>query len=178
MNESTHSRQRRLHLLVRQNRGRTEFKTYVEDLAALLKVRIADSDRFDLEATDQLFAAHMKARQESMQHQQRYFQKTWPYEPTRVWLGECARTGGALLGLTGVLFVGPYEYCGAIRVDPERALQVAPSLLDFDHDMLNLGALDSCSGLYLDKYEEHSELFVELAVWGEWANLIAPAVAV
>ena len=52
------------------------------------------------------------------------------------------------------------------------------TLLDFDGDTLNLGALDGCSGLYLDKFEEHSDWFVELVVWGEWAKLIAPTIAV
>jgi hypothetical protein len=177
MDESTHSRQRRIQLLVRQNRGQRDFKTYVEELSGLLKVEIADTDRLDLEATDRLFAAHTKWCQESTHQPQHCFQKTWTYEPTSLWSGECARTGGALRGLTGVLFVGPYEYCGAIRVAPERALKVAPSLLDFDGNTLNLAALDGRSGLYLDKFEEHSEWFVELVVWGEWAMLNAPSPA-
>jgi hypothetical protein len=147
-------------------------------LAGLLKLEIADSDRLDLEATDHLFAAHTKRCQESKQQPQLYFQKTWTYEPAGAWSNECARAGDALRGVTGAIFVGPYEYCGAIRVAPERALQVAPSLLNFDGDTLNLAALDGYSGLYLDKFEEHSEWFVELVVWGEWANLIAPAIEV
>ena len=119
----------------------------------------------------------MKRRQESMRQPQRYFQKTWAYVPTGVWSGECARIGAALHGIHGVLFVGAYKYCGAIKVDSERALQVAKPLLDFDGDTLSLGALDGSSGLYLDKFEEHSQLFVELAVWGEWSNLISPAIS-
>jgi|HubBroStandDraft_2_1064218.scaffolds.fasta_scaffold571670_1 hypothetical protein len=82
-----------------------------------------------------------------------------------------------MLGLSGVLFVGPYEYRGAIRVEPERALQVAQTLLDFDRDTLYLGALDGCSGLYVDRYEDQSEWLIELAIWGEWVELIAPFVA-
>lgn len=172
MDESTFSRQRRLQLLVQQNRGRTDFKTYVEELASLLNMEISDPDRLDLEATDQLFAAHTKGCQESMHQPQRCFQKSWPYEPTEVWSSECVRIGGALRGVAGVLFVGPYDYCGAIRVVPEQALKVARLLLDFDGDALSLGALDGCAGLYLDKFEEHSNWFVELVVWGDWARLI------
>jgi hypothetical protein len=177
MDESAHSRQRRLQLLVRQNRGRTEFRTYIGELAGVLEAKIADSDRLDLQTTDQLFAAHVNGRQESTQQPQRYFQKTWTYMPIRVWSGECARIGAALRGIHGILFVGPYKYCGAIKVDSERALQVAQSLLDFDGDTLSLGTLEGSSGLYLDKFEEHSEWFVEFVVWGEWSNLIAPVIA-
>jgi len=140
-------------------------------------MEITDSDRLGPQTTDQLFTAHVKLRQESMHQPQRHFQKTCTYIPTVVWSGECARIGGALHGIQGVLFVGAFEYCGAIKVDSERALQVAKPLLDFDGDTLSLGALDGSSGLYLDKFEEHSEWFVEFAVWGEWSNLIAPVIA-
>ena len=178
MKDSTHSPKRRVQLLVRKNRGRTEFKTYVGELARLLRLEIADPDRLDLEATDELFAVHTRCGQESTRQPQHFIQKTWTYEPISVWSGECAHIGDALRGLAGVLFVGPYEYCGAIRVASERVLEVASSLLDFDGDTLNLAALEGCSGLYLDKYEEHSEWFVELVIWGEWAKLIAPVIAV
>jgi hypothetical protein len=177
MDESLHARKRRLQLLVRQNRGRTEFKTFVEELSGLLKVEITDSDRLDLEATDLFLAAYLKACQENMHQPQQCFQKTWTYESTDVWSGICARTGSALRGPPGVLFVGPYEYCGAVKVDAGRALEVASSLLDFDGDSIRVSTIDGCSGAYLDKYEEHSEWFIELVVWGEWANIIAPIVA-
>lgn len=165
MDELKHSRRRRLQLLARQNRGKTEFRSYLGELAGLLEVEIADSDRLDLQATDQLFAAHKKRRQEHHQPQH-CFQKTWTYMPTGVWSVECARIGGALRGIHGVLFVGPYEYCGAIKVELERALQAAQPLLNFDGDTLNLGTVEGSSGLSLDKYEEHSEWLVELVVWG------------
>lgn len=58
-------------------------------------------------------------------------------------------------------------------------LQAASSLLDFDGDTVSLGATDGASGLYfLDKFEERSEWFIELVFWGEWAEAIAPAIAV
>jgi hypothetical protein len=41
MTDSTHTRQHRLELLARLNRGQTEFKAYVKDLAGLLKVETA-----------------------------------------------------------------------------------------------------------------------------------------
>jgi hypothetical protein len=62
MNEPTHSRKHRIQLLVRRNGGHTKFKAYFEELAGLLRVEIADSDRLDLEATDQLFTAILKSR--------------------------------------------------------------------------------------------------------------------
>lgn len=177
MSESAHSRQHsRRQLLARENRGRTEFKTYVAELAGLLKLNIADSDRLDLETTDRLFAVQVKLSQESKLQPQHCFQKTWAYEPIKVWSDVCASIGDALRGLAGVLFVGPYEYCGAIKVSPEQTLQVASPLLSFDGDTLNLGALDGCSGLCLDKFEESSEWRVELVVWGEWARLIVPVI--
>lgn len=178
MSDSAHSRQHRLALLARRNRGRTEFKTYAEDLARLLTVESLISDTLDLEATDHQLAANKKGLQESTHSPQLRFQKTWAYEPTKIWSRECARAGALFRGRAGVLFVGPYEYCGAVRVDPERALQAVSLLLDFDGDTLNLGATDGSSGLYLDKFEEHSDWFVELVFWGEWAQVIAPVIAV
>lgn len=52
--------------LMHQNRSRTDFKAYVEELAGLLKVEVADPDGLDLEATNQLFAAHVDSCQESV----------------------------------------------------------------------------------------------------------------
>lgn len=158
------------------NRGRTEFKTYVEELARLLELEIADSDRLDLEATDRLFAAHVNLSQEDKHQPQHCFQKTWANEPREVWSGICVRVGGALRGIRGILFVGPYQYCGAITVDVEQVLQVAPALLNFDGNTLNLAAMDGHSGLFLGRYEERSEWLVEFVVWGEWAQAIAPAI--
>lgn len=170
-------RQRRLQLLVRQNRARVEFKTYSEELEKLLKVKIEDQDRIGLETTDRLFAAHTKELQQNLHQPQNCFQKTWTYEPTRAWSDECDRLGGALHDLEGVLFVGPFQYCGAVRVPLDRALQVAALLLTFDGDTLNLGTVDAASGLYVDKYEQQSEWFVEFIVWGEWAKLMTPVLA-
>lgn len=167
-------RQRRLQLLSCQNRGRAEFKTYFEDLERLLAARITDRDRLDLETTDQLFAGYTKGFQESRDQSQHYFQKTWTYEPTGVWTGECDRVCDALAGHVGILFAGPYQYCGAIRVAPQRAVRAAASLLDFDLNTLRVGTFDARSGLYVDKYEEHSNWFIEFVVWGEWANQLAP----
>jgi hypothetical protein len=170
-------RQRELQLLVRRNRGRTEFKTYFEDLERLLAMKIADTDRLDLETTDQLFGAYTNGLQKSKDQPQHFFRKTWTHEPIRAWTVECDRIGGALAGKDAVLFVGPYEYCGAIRVAPNGALQAAASLLNFDGDTLRVGTFNASSGLYVDKYEEHSEWFVEFVVWGDWAIHIAPVMA-
>src|SRR5579863_4776291 len=117
MGESTNPRQSRLRLLARQNRGRTEYKTYFADLTLLLKTDLADSDKLDLVETDRLFAAHVKLYQESKRHPQCYFQKTRTYEPAIAWSRVSAEAGRALHGSEGILFIGPFEYCGAIKVD-------------------------------------------------------------
>jgi hypothetical protein len=102
--------QRKLQLLARQNRGRTEFKTYFEDLERLLNVPIAEPDRLDLQTSDQLFAAYTHGLQESRNQPQRCFQKTWSYETIEAWMVACDRAGIALSGSAGVLFVRPFKY--------------------------------------------------------------------
>jgi hypothetical protein len=64
-----------------------------------------------------------------------------------------------------------------VRVTVGTALQAAASLVNFDGDSLSLAALDAGSGLYVDRYEEHSKWFVEFVVWGEWAAQITPIFA-
>lgn len=176
MDESAESRQRRLRLLVRRNRGQTDFRTYFVALEHLLGSEIPEPHKLDLQTTDRLFAAYKQLLQESADRPQRRFQKTWAYEPSALWFSECVRIGATLQGLGGVLFVGPYEYCGAINAAPERVLRAARPLLDFDGDSIGVVALDGASGLYLDKFEENSEWLVELIVCGDWAGLIMPAV--
>ena len=143
----------------------------------MLDTRIAIQDRLDLELTDELLAANRRGLQEHRHQPQRYFQKTWSYDPANVWSGACERIGDALRSQEGILFIGPYECCGAIKVVPQRTLRVTASLLNFDGDTIAVGTIDASSGLYVDKFEEQSKWFVELVAWGEWASLVAPAIA-
>lgn len=170
-------RQRRLELLVRQNRGRTEFKTYFDDLELLLNLRIAGRNRIDLETTDQLLIAYSRGLEESRNQPQQHFQKTWPYEPTGPWTSECERIAKALHSEEAVLFIGPYEYCGAVRVALESVLKAVLPLLEFDANSVRMGSSDARCGFYLDKYEEQSKWFVEFVIWGEWAHKLAPILA-
>ena len=153
------------------------FKSYFEDLERLLAIKIAGRDRLDLETTDHLFEAYTNGLQKSKDQPQYCFRMTWTHEPIRAWMVECERIGGALAGKGAVLFVGPYEFCGAIRVASDAAIRAAASLLNFDGDTLRVGTFNASSGLYVDKYEEHSEWFIELVVWGDWAIQIAPIMA-
>ena len=88
--------------------------------------------------------------------------------PPRTWQTCCKRIGDSLGDEKAILFVGPFTYCGAIRVEVNRALANLEPLLSFDGDTVSLQSANSDAGLYLDKFEEDSVWQVELVAWGAW----------
>lgn len=165
------SRQSRLALLVRRNKGRVEYPYYATELSHLLEIEINQSDVLELEETDRLSSTHLAEAAQSNKEAGFAFKKTWKYKPLDLWSNFCRNLGKELFGEPAVLFVGPYEFCGGLKVNAETALSHAASLLEFDKDTVCLHSVTTDSGLYLDLYEEHSEWFVELVVWGQWKEL-------
>src|SRR5579859_7149417 len=149
--------QTRLQLLARRNKGRTEHQYYATELSHLLKTAIGSSDVIDLEETDRLFSIQRDQSTRSYKETDFAFKKTWTYKPTEPWVESCRRFGEKLRGESVVLFVGPYEFCGAIRTRADTTLNEIPSLLEFDKDTVLLQSAASNSGLLFDLYEERSE---------------------
>lgn len=161
----------KLGLLVRRNKGRTDHPYYATELAHVLKAGIRPGDILDLEQTDHLFAAHRDQSVRSNKEIGFAFKKKWKYEPTTEWLVLCRCLEERLRSETAVLFAGPYEYCGAVKVDASRALNAAIPLLEFDRNTVRLQSVSSESGLFLDLFEQDSEWFIELVVWGQWKRM-------
>ncbi len=163
----------KLQLLVRQNKGQTEHQYYATELSHLLKTAVGPSDVLGLEETDRLFSAHRAQSARSYNEADFAFKKTWNYKPTDSWLESCRRLGQKLRGEPAVLFVGPFEFCGAVKVTADAALSRIASLLEFDRDTVSLQSALTDSGLLLDLYERDPESLVELVVWGQWRELAA-----
>jgi len=163
----------KLELLVRRNKGRREYQYYATELSHLLKTSIGPNNILDLGETDRLLACHRENALRSNKESSFAFRKKWPYEPLRVWSAACRVLGSKLGDEPAVLFVGPYEFCGAVRLDANRALDSAPSLLEFDRETVTLQSRDTESGLYLDLFEESSQSLIELVLWGHWKTIAA-----
>lgn len=157
-----------LQLLVRRNKGRTDHPNYATELAHILKTEINPADILDLEHTDRVFSAHHAQSVRSNEETDFGFKRVWRYEATGVWLSFCQCLEDRLRGETGVLFAGPYAFCGGVKVGADRALSAAIPILEFDQDTVRLQSLSSESGLFLDMFEENSEWLIELVVWGHW----------
>jgi len=169
-------RANKLQLLVRRNRGRTEYQYYATELSHLLRAEVLTNDILDLEQTDRIFSAHRAQSVRTNKEAGFAIRKRWNYKPIDPWLCACRYLGKKLQGEASVLFVGPYEFCGAVKVDADRALGAAAPLLEFDRDTVGLQSATMESGLYLDLFEEDSERLVELVVWGQWKTLAADSV--
>lgn len=161
----------RLEILVRKNRGRTEHKYYTTELSHRLKLQISPADVLDLEETDRIAAIYYSQAKRAYEEQGFAYACIWGYEPIALWFEACRRLGEKLYGQPAVLFVGPYEYCGAVRVSAHSVLNEVASLLEFDRDSVALKSATADSGLLLDLYEEGAERLVELVAWGEWEKL-------
>src|SRR5258708_30096301 len=144
----------KLELLVRRNKGRVEYPYYATELSHILKVKVGPADVLDLEATDRLFAQHLENSTRSSMQADFSFKKAWKHEPVTDWLRACQCLGERLRGERAVLFAGPYEFCGGVRVDPERALKAAVDLLSFDQNTLRLQTDSADYGLLSDIYQQ------------------------
>jgi hypothetical protein len=158
----------RLKLLVRRNKGRTEHSYYATELSHVLKTEVRPVDILDLEETDRLFSHYCDQAHRSSKELGFAFRKVWKYDPTAPWLASCRCLEEKLRGEPAVLFAGPYEFCGGVKVDLDRALRAVASILEFDRDTVQLESPSSESGLFLDLFEEKSDRLIELAVWGDW----------
>lgn len=147
----------KLELLVRRNKGRTEHQYYTTELSHLLRKHIEANEILDLEETDRLLSIHRESARRMSKELNFVFRKTWKFLPTWPWSVACSRLASVLIGQPAVLFVGPYEFCGAVKVDADRALKEVAPLLDFDKDTVNLQSCAPESGLCLDLFEENSE---------------------
>jgi hypothetical protein len=159
-------RQRKIELLVRQNEARREHPYYLTELSHVLKHAITEDELFDLETTDKLFSQSMDASK----HSRSILQKTWPLQPNSVWIRVCFCLAEHLGCEPVVLFVGPYNLCGAIKTRAEYPLVNAAAILEFDKDTVSIQSLNSDGGLYLDLYEENAAWWIELKVWGNWCS--------
>jgi hypothetical protein len=161
----------KLGLLIRRNKGRTEYPYYATELAHLLKTEVRPSDILDLEETDRLFAVHRDQSVRSSKNDEFAFKKMWKHKPTIPWLDVCRCIGEKLGGETAVLFAGPFEFCGGVKVSTSVALKAVIPLLEFDQNTVRLQSVSSESGLFLDVFEEESEWLAELVVWGQWKQM-------
>ncbi len=164
-------KQTKLELLVRRNKGRTEHPYYATELAHILKTEVSPADILDLEQTDCVFSAHRAQSVRSNKETGFAFKKAWKYEPTDTWLSFCKCLEERLHGETAVLFAGPYEFCGGVKVGADRALSAAIPVLEFDQNTVRLQSVSSESGLFLDMFEQDSEWLIELVVWGQWKQM-------
>jgi hypothetical protein len=160
-----------MELLVRQNKGRTQYPYYATELSHVLKMGVRPIEILDLEQTDRLFSVHRAQSMQRSTEPDLAARKVWNYEPVTVWLSTCKCVEERLRGEQAVLFAGPFEFCGAVKLSVDQALTAALSLLEFDQNSIRLQAVSSESGLFLDVFEEASEWRTELVVWGQWKRL-------
>lgn len=172
------NQQTNLQLLVRQNKGRTEHQYYTTELSHRLKAVIGPDDVLDLEETDRIFSTYREQSRRSSKEIGFAFRKVWAYKPAIPWVELCRRIGERLRGQVAILFVGPYEYCGAVRVNADIVLNEVASLLEFDCDTVSLQSASGDSGLLVDLYEEDSAWMVELVAWEKWKTLAEEQVSV
>ena len=161
----------RLELLIRRNKGRTEYPYYATELSHLLKTRVHPADILDIEETDRFFLLHQAQAVRASKEPGFAFEKTWKYEPKDLWLNKCQSLAEELRGEPVVLFAGPYEFCGGVKTDADVVLNAAVAVLEFDRDTVRLQSASSESGLFLDIFEQESDRLIELVVWGQWKAL-------
>lgn len=161
----------KLEILVRRNKGRTEHPYYATELAHILKTEIRAADILDLEETDRLFSTYLAQFARVNVEPGFGFKKVWKYNPVFAWSNICHCMQEKLRDQPAILFAGPYEFCGGLKITADRILESIVPLLEFDQDSVRIQSSSSTSGILVDLFDQDSEWFIELAVWGEWSSL-------
>jgi hypothetical protein len=152
---------------VRRNRGTSDFPHYRSELSHLLVIELQPTDIVTLEETDRLFAAYQASAVRASEDEEFAIRGRWRLD-NQCWIATCKEIGQELSEEDAVLFIGPYEYCGAVKVSAGAVFANPQRLLEFDKDTIRLQSSKTKSGLFLDLFEEDSVWFIELVAWGEW----------
>ena len=112
----------KLELLIRQNKGRVEHPYYSIELSHILKIDIHPTDILDLQQTDLLFDLHQAQSVRGNEEKDFGFKKVWRYEPKTTWVCLCDCLKEKLLNEAAVLFAGPFEFCGGLKIHADCVL--------------------------------------------------------
>lgn len=168
------TRQTRIEVLSRINRGRKELPGLVAALSKILGQRLSSAEFLPLPETDKLWDVYGKGYAEtrlgSGATYRRFFKSSeWQLASE---LTTCAAEG--LLNDEAFLLLGQSKICGAVPAGVSTLLSHLEEVIDLDGDGLRLVATDLTQGLMIDRNPDDPIWFIEMAVWGEkWSQLFA-----
>ncbi len=169
------SRQEKIYLLTRMNRGRAAAPSFLASLSEALGEPIAASALVPLPESDDLVEAFRNGYQRTVNggipSYRRFFLQP---EASRVFqLADCL--ADRMLGERGFLLTKRNTDCGAVTLDISILLKHVGSVIRFDGDSLAAMSTDRTQGLLIDHNPDDHEQTYEAAVWGDRWSLLALA---
>jgi hypothetical protein len=168
------SRQGKIELLSRINRGRKTGPSFLATLSDVLGVPIDASAFVALPETDALVEAFRRGYQSVKDGSlcyRRFFQQQ---EAARVFaFADCLAK--KMPDEYGLLLTRLSADCGAVRLDIQILLKHVGSVIDFDGDSLSLISVDRLQGVLIDHNPDDHDQTYEVAVWGDKWSLHALA---
>lgn len=160
-------RQKRIQLLVRENQGKKLRPAYLEGLSDATLTTVTEGMVKGLPETDRL---SFRLRDEYKRVGQSGFHMVVRQHTSQDLYRLLSRLGGKVKGSV-YLILTKAEDCGAVQLPAQAAILHLRELLEFDGDHVGVLDVREGQGLYLDRFEENSESWLELHCWGnEWVK--------
>jgi hypothetical protein len=169
------SRQEKLALLTRTNRGRIITPSFLAALSEALGESIGPSALSSLPETDALReafrAGYVSAVKDGVPSYRRFF----PQEAVKRVFHFADCLADQLRDEQGLFLTKLSSDCGAIGVGVSILLRHAVSVIDFDGDCLSAMSTDRTQGILIDHNPDDTNQTYEVAVWGDRWSLLALA---
>lgn len=168
----------RRQLLARKNYGRRQMPEFLGDLSLALSQKLEAEDLLSLEETDRLHDHYIESYKVATEGKVSAYRQTWlSSEKDALELKLCCFKD-TVADSEVILFSRGFDYCGALKVNLQKALDHVFELLLIDKDSVLFLDRGKTNGFMLDVYEDYiermSDEIYELVIWGNsWASAIS-----
>jgi hypothetical protein len=168
------SRQQKIELLSRINRGRNKAPSFLASLSELLGAVIGPSALVPLPETDALWDAFRRGYQ-SVKDGSLSYRRFFQQREARLVFEFADCLAEKMLNEHGLFLTKLSSDCGAAELDVSILLRHVGSVIDFDGDSLSVISVDRTQGVLIDHNPDDYNQTYEVAVWGDRWSLLALA---
>lgn len=168
------TRQERIELLSRENRGRKTTPLFLATLSGLFGVAIEPSALATLPETDTLREAFRSGYQNVKEDALGYI-RFFQQRETRLLFEFADCLAVKMQRERGLFLTKLSSECGAVELDVSVLLSHVGSVIRFDGDALSVISVDRTQGILIDQNPDDCDQTFEVVVWGSTWSLLALA---
>ena len=167
------TRQNRIRLLSRMNRGRLAGPSFLAGLSDALGEPIKSNAFVSLHETDTLLATFRQGYRAATDPRAVCYRKFFPQNEEGLVFRLASCMAERLSNEHGFFLTKLSEDCGAVDVSVSKLLKHAASVIRFDGDSVSALSTDRKEGILIDRNPDDPEQTYEVTVWGGRWPLLA-----